>query len=133
MTVCLRGSLAFDLSNMVIAAHVADCVWVLRIDGIKKLPLLGIMLAHHIILFQGYFSTSITQGCHLLQVAVETSLCFVGLKFEGLIFASHFFCKLKQTTCYYILTTVCITTECHTINHSDAHIETTAIAVNIGE
>ena len=34
------------------------------------------------------------------------------------------------TTCCPILTTVCITVECPTINHSDARFQTTAIAVN---
>ena len=37
---------------------------------------------------------NITQGCHFLRVTVETSLCFVGLKFEGLIFPALSLAKL---------------------------------------
>ena len=75
MVIRLRGLLAFNPGNVLIAAHVTDCTQTsCSMDYI----------------FQRYSSTRIIHGCHLHRVAVETSLCFVGLKFEGLIFRELF-------------------------------------------
>ena len=49
----------------------------------------------------------------------QRRLCFVGLTFAFLK-QSWLRREHKPTTCYSILTTVCITIECRTINHSDA-------------
>ena len=83
------------------------------LQRMPKSPLLGICWNN---IFQRDPSARINQGCHLLWAGLQSKQVFS--KWEKPAVLRWLHRELKPTTCYFILTTVCI--ECRTINHSDA-------------